>query len=72
MSTKHIDTAADLVRFGASLKIECRECGSARTVSGAEAVRMLGALDELRTIRKRLRCSRCGAKAAALTILPPL
>lgn len=72
MSTKHIDTAADLVRFGASLKIECAECGSARTMPGTDAVRLLGAMDELRTIKARLKCSRCGAKKAQLTILPPL
>ena len=35
MSTKHIDTAAGLVRFGATVKIECGGCGAARTVDGA-------------------------------------
>ena len=41
MSTKHIRTIADLVRFGAGLKIECGSCGSARTrrISGGEAGR---------------------------------
>lgn len=32
MSTKHIRTAADLVRFGASLKIDCVNCGASRTM----------------------------------------
>jgi hypothetical protein len=71
MSTKHIDTAADLVRFGASVKIECLECGSARTLTGTEMVKRCGA-GSLRGARGRLRCGRCRKKAASLTILPPL
>ena len=71
MSTKHIDTAADVVRFGASLKIECGECGSARTLTGAETVRLFGA-QALSAIRRRSKCGRCGAKKAGVTILPPL
>jgi len=39
MSTKHIRSTADLVRFGASLKIECENCGAARTRTGPEIVR---------------------------------
>jgi hypothetical protein len=31
MSYKHVGTAADLVRFGCSLKVECAHCGAART-----------------------------------------
>ena len=42
MSTKHIDTAADLVRFGASVKIECRSCGAAKTFEGLTMVAMCG------------------------------
>jgi hypothetical protein len=38
MSTKHIETAADLVRFGASTKVDC---GAARTLSGTEVVKGL-------------------------------
>lgn len=29
MSFKHVGTAADLVRFGASLRIECTACAAA-------------------------------------------
>ena len=43
MSTKHIRTAADLVRFGASVRIECGNCGSARTLSGVESMNLCGA-----------------------------
>ncbi len=34
MSTKHVNTAADLVRYGASLKVEYGGCGAAKTMSG--------------------------------------
>ena len=34
MSTRHIRTAADLVRFKAWLEITCTECGNSRTVDG--------------------------------------
>lgn len=44
MSTKHIRTAADVCRFGASVRIECGECGSARTMSGTELVQLCGAV----------------------------
>lgn len=71
MSTKHIDTAGDLVRFGASVKIECRSCGAARTLSGPAMANACGA-GPLRSAQARLKCGRCGAKGAQLTILPPL
>lgn len=71
MTTKHIDTAADLVRYGCSLKVECTGCGAAKTMGGVEAVRRCGP-GELATIRGRLVCERCGMKAAALVILPPI
>ena len=71
MSTKHIDTAADLVRFGASVKVDCGGCGASRTLSGAETVKACGP-GSLKASERRLKCSRCGAKEAWLTILPPL
>jgi hypothetical protein len=71
MSTKHIRTAADLVRFGAGLKIDCRDCGSARTLDGYQAAELCGA-GSLQTMQARLVCSRCGGKAAKLTVLPPI
>jgi hypothetical protein len=70
MSTKHIDTAADLLRFGASVKIECGSCGASRTLPGPEMVKACGT-GSLKEIEWRLKCSRCGAKEAWLTILPP-
>lgn len=71
MSTKHIRTAADLVRFGASIRVECGECGAAKTMSGQMVAMACGA-GSLATARARFRCSRCGARAARFAILPPL
>lgn len=71
MSTKHIRTVADLVRFGAGLRVECGDCGSARTLDGFEAAKLVGSA-KLTGLGRRLRCARCGAKAARLMILPPV
>jgi hypothetical protein len=71
MSTKHVRNAADLVRFKCALQLTCEACGNARTMTGFEAVRALGALDEFEAIRRRLKCSLCGAKDAKLTVLSP-
>ena len=71
MSTKHIYTGADLVRLGASVKIECGRCGAAKSLSGTEMVEVGGA-GNLKAIERRLVCSKCGAKEAWMTILPPL
>ena len=71
MSTKHMATAADLVRFGASVRIDCGKCGATRTFSDAQMVKACGAGD-LPASERRLKCSRCGGKEAWLTVLPPL
>ena len=71
MSFKHIGTAADLVRFGASLRIECTACAAANTLSAAEVVQKCGP-GKLEAIRRRLKCERCGKKAARLAVLPPV
>ncbi len=70
MSTKHIDTVADLVRFGASVKIECAGCGfqDAQRARNSEGLRTM----KFEGDRPRLKCARCGAKEARLIILPPL
>ncbi len=90
MSTKHIHTAADLVRFRASVRIECGDCGSARTMSGVEFMKLCGmggadlkapgARQRVRNVgggslaaaRARMKCGRCGGKAARLSVLPPV
>ena len=40
MSTKHVRTAADLVRFKTALRIQCTNCGNSRTLSGSEVVKL--------------------------------
>ena len=72
MSTKHIRTIADLVRFGAGLRIECTGCGAARTLDGFEAAKIGGGASRLSVLARRLRCARCGTKEARLMILPPV
>jgi hypothetical protein len=71
MSTKHIRTIADVARFGAAVKIHCTHCGSASTMDGIELARHFGARS-LAAVKSRLKCSRCGKKEAAITVLPPL
>jgi len=71
MSYKHVGTAGDLVRFGCSLRVECTHCGAAATMSAAEAVQVHGRA-RLDLLPSRLKCSRCGRKAAKLTVLDPL
>ena len=71
MSYKHVGTAGDLVRFGCSLRVECTHCGAAATMSAAEAVQVHGRA-RLDLLPRRLKCSRCGRKAAKLTVLDPL
>jgi hypothetical protein len=72
MSTKHVRTIADLVRFGAGLKVECRGCGTARTLDGYQAARAGGGAGSIADLATRLKCGRCGKKAAKVTILPPV
>jgi hypothetical protein len=70
MSTKHIRTAADLVRFKCALKVECGRCGNSRTMSGFDVVKQFGTAD-LGTLPKRLKCTLCGTREAKLTPLSP-
>ena len=41
MSTKHVRTTGDLVRFGAALRIDCRACGATRTLVARDKGRSL-------------------------------
>lgn len=70
MSTKHVRTAADLVRFKTALRVECGGCGNCLTLSGFEVVKLCGTQD-LRKLQNRLKCSLCGAREARLTVLSP-
>jgi hypothetical protein len=71
MSYKRIRTAGDLVRFRASLRIECTGCAAANTLSSSQVVMRCGTGD-LEAIRRRLKCARCGKKDARLIVLPPV
>jgi hypothetical protein len=70
MSTKHVRTAADLIRFKTALQVRCGRCGNAKTLSGFEVARDFGNV-ELQSIQGRLKCSLCGVKAAELAVLSP-
>ena len=70
MSTKHIRTAADLVRFKRALKITCERCGNCQTVAAIDVVAIAGR-QALETLRTRLKCSLCGARDARLSTLAP-
>lgn len=71
MSYKRVATAADLVRFRCSLKVECTFCGAARTLSGAEVHAVHGKAD-LARLAPRLKCTRCRKNAAKVTVLDPV
>lgn len=72
MSTKHIRSIADLVRFGAGLRIDCAGCGASRTMDGFEAAKLSSGASGLPALARRLKCARCGAKDARLAVLPPV
>jgi hypothetical protein len=65
MSTKHVRSVSDLVRFKCSLRTDCGDCGSTRTVTGYEAAK-IGGVGSLDGLARRLKCTRCGMKAADL------
>jgi len=70
MSTKHVRSAADLARFKCGLKIECGGCGNSRMLDGIEVAKTYG-IKPFAVIQQRMKCSRCGAKEARLTVLSP-
>ena len=70
MSTKHVRTTADLVRFRCSARIECQGCHAARTMSGVELAMAcgsvpLGSATEVRAVRGE--GGESGGVAAGLT-----
>jgi hypothetical protein len=70
MSTKHVRTATDLVRFKLGLSVECLACSRVLTHEGYEVVKEVGSL-QLRSLEPRLKCSHCGAKKVRMSILHP-
>jgi hypothetical protein len=70
MSTKHVRNANDLVRFKCALQVVCGKCQNTTTVTAWDAARVFGR-EEFEQVRRRLKCSRCGAKEARTIVLPP-
>ena len=70
MSTKHVRTADDLARFKCELRIECGGRCNSRTLDGIEVAKAWG-IKLFAQIRQRMKCSRCGANEAQLTVLSP-
>lgn len=54
--------------MGAGLRIECGNCGNARTLDGYETVKVCGTKN-LSALQRRFKCSRCGAREAKLIVL---
>jgi hypothetical protein len=71
MSTKHVRTTGDLVRFGAALTVTCRDCGSAKTFTAIEVLQTFGSVPLWHT-EERLKCSRCKKRAAKVEVLSPV
>ena len=71
MSTKHVRNANDLVRFKCALQVVCGKCQNTATVAACDAARVFGR-EDFDHVRRRLKCSRCGAKEARTIVLPPL
>ncbi len=72
MSTKHVRTVGDLVRFGCGLKVDCLACGGGSTFATGLDAAKAGVKGDLSALAGKLKCSRCGAKEARLTVLPPV
>jgi hypothetical protein len=53
MSTKHIRSAADLVRFKSALKVECGRCGNSRTMTGLDVVKQFGTAERSTILRRQ-------------------
>ena len=68
MSTKHVRTISDLLRFRLSLTIECHHCRRKIKWSSRECAAYLGKA-ELKGLSRRLRCVGCGFKQATITFL---
>ena len=71
MSTKHVRTGGDLLRFGCVVKVDCGHCGSSRTFAARDWVMVAGG-KSLEAARRQLKCGRCGKKAARLVVLGPV
>ena len=71
MSTKHIRTTGDLLRFDGRMKVTCRDCGSNKTFRASDAVMAFGNVPLWHT-EERLKCSHCGKRRAKVEALGPV
>jgi len=62
-------TGADVLRFGASVRVACRECESVVTFDPHEFATLCGSVS-LGSFAKHRQCGNCGAKRAQLLVLP--
>jgi hypothetical protein len=70
MSTKHVRTGGDVLRFGSGVQVDCRSCGATRTFAAMDWVLAAGG-GSLEAARRRLKCGLCGKKAARVVVLGP-
>ena len=66
MSTKHVRTGGDVLRFGCSVQVECGHCRSTTTFAAFDWVMAAGG-GSLEAAKRRLKCSKCGKKAARIS-----
>jgi ribosomal protein L44E len=71
MSYKRVSNAGDMMRHRCGLRIECTSCGQASTMTSLEVYQLHGAR-ALAQLTRRLRCKRCGKKAAKTVVLDPI
>lgn len=70
MSTKHVRTAADLVRFHRGLRVDCLGCGHSAEAEAWDVARLFQT-QPLDRIAAQLKCSVCGAKDVRLAVIDP-
>jgi hypothetical protein len=68
MSINVLRTGADVLRYGASVRVECRDCGSVTIFGPAEFEREFGP-GSLGITAKHNECKECGAQMTQLIIL---
>ena len=61
-----------MMRHGCSLRIECTHCGRASTMSPLEVYKLHGSRLLVGLTPPRLKCKRCGKKAAKTALLGPV
>ena len=69
MSTKHVRTGGDVLRFGCTVRVECGYCRSVREFKAFDWVMVAGG-GSLDAARRRLKCGKCGRKAARVAAMP--